>query len=84
VAVNQEELAICRHRGHDFRAVNGPMWRRCKWCGTWVRTVTTVEEREDDPPEDEQDPGHVLTQKIDEIRAARLDRPEQEEPADRR
>lgn len=28
-------------------------WSRCKWCGTWLRVIEIVEEREDDPPEAE-------------------------------
>jgi hypothetical protein len=31
-------------------------WERCKWCGLWLRRVVTVEEREDEPPKDEQSP----------------------------
>lgn len=31
------------------------MWRRCRMCKTWARELTKVEEREDDPPQDEMD-----------------------------
>jgi hypothetical protein len=54
--VNQEELAICRRRGHVFegklRPDNG--FYQCEKCRIWVRDVITREEREDDPPEEEQ------------------------------
>jgi hypothetical protein len=29
-------------------------WAQCKWCGTWLREVRTIEEREDAPPKKEQ------------------------------
>lgn len=50
--INAEELAICKRRGHNSQgAAYG--WAQCKWCGTWLREVTTLEEREDEPPENE-------------------------------
>jgi hypothetical protein len=55
--VNQEELAVCRRRGHAaerFEMKKG--WIRCKWCGMWLREVAKIEEREDTPPESEQSP----------------------------
>jgi hypothetical protein len=52
--VNSEELAICRKRGHYGRAL-GRGWSQCHWCGMWVREVCTIEEREEEPPEDELD-----------------------------
>jgi hypothetical protein len=52
--VNPDELAICRRRGHDAPAFGGS-WTKCKWCGTWLREIRKIEEREDDPPEHEQD-----------------------------
>ena len=52
--VNSEELAICKRRGHSTSILEPDKWSRCEWCGLWLRTVSTVEEREDDPPEDEQ------------------------------
>ena len=64
MAVNQEELAICRRRGHDFRAVNGPQWARCRWCGAWVRTVSRVEECDEQPPDSERDPTDVLEDRM--------------------
>jgi hypothetical protein len=63
--VDQKELEICRRRGHEFRALSGPLWSRCKWCGIWVRTVTTTEEREDDPPDKERDPFYALVERVD-------------------
>ena len=53
--VNRKELAICKRRGHDS-VLLGDQWQRCKWCGMWLRSVTTIEEREDEPPKDEQSP----------------------------
>ena len=55
--VNPEELAICRRRGHDAPpAIFSEGWIQCKWCGMWLRQVRTTEEREDEPPKDEQMP----------------------------
>jgi hypothetical protein len=51
--INAGELAICKRRGHSDRAHEG--WTQCKWCGTWLREIRTVEERADDPPADELD-----------------------------
>lgn len=50
--VNQEELAICRRRGRHAIFL-GSGWVQCKWCGMWLRGLTTIEEREDEPPEEE-------------------------------
>jgi hypothetical protein len=50
-----DELAICKRRGHEAPH-GGPYWSQCKWCGTWVRSITTFQEREDEPPEAEQYP----------------------------
>jgi hypothetical protein len=47
--VDQTELEICRRRGHSGAQLLG--WTQCAWCGTWLREVTTTEEREDDPVE---------------------------------
>ena len=55
--VNREELAVCERRGHAadrFEMKKG--WMQCKWCGTWLREVVKIEEREDTPPESEQSP----------------------------
>ncbi len=55
--INRGELAICKRRGHDVVLIGiGQRWKQCKWCGIWLREVRTIEEREDDPPNDEQDP----------------------------
>ena len=53
--INPEELAICQKRGHDV-ALPESGWVKCKFCGMWVREVRRIEEREDDPPEDEKTP----------------------------
>lgn len=58
--INQEELAICKRRGHDQLSIDHDKWRRCSYCGIWQRTVTIVETREDDPPESEQSPFEKL------------------------
>ena len=56
---NAEEAAICKRRGHKSSGVgimgNGK-WGKCEYCGTWAREVTTLEEREDEPPAEEQHP----------------------------
>jgi hypothetical protein len=55
--INAEELAICKKRGHDTRfSLASEQWDQCKWCGTWLRKVSTIEEREDEPPDSEQSP----------------------------
>jgi hypothetical protein len=54
MTINPEELAICKRRGHDPLG-DREKWKRCKYCGMWTRTVSVREEREDEPPEDEQD-----------------------------
>ena len=52
--INQEEAAICKRRGHDASLGLKFGWTKCKWCGTWLREVCTIEEREDTPPADQQ------------------------------
>jgi hypothetical protein len=54
--INQAELVICRRRGHSVDVSFRAGWVQCKWCRLWLREVCTVEEREDMPPEDEQNP----------------------------
>ncbi len=53
--INAEELAICKRRGHEASLFSYG-WSPCKWCGLWLREVRAIEEREDEPPEDEQAP----------------------------
>ena len=56
MAINLEELAICRRRGHpDQGLLLRDGWVQCKECGMWIRMVRTIEEREDEPPHEEQD-----------------------------
>jgi hypothetical protein len=50
--VNQEELAICRRRGHDATFL-GDGWIQCKWCGMWLRQRKLLDEQEDEPPQSE-------------------------------
>ena len=45
------ELAICRRRGHSTNV--GKRWSNCSCCGYWLRENLTLEEREDEPPNDE-------------------------------
>jgi hypothetical protein len=45
------ELAICRRRGHS--TIVGKGWSNCSYCGFWLRENLTLEEREDEPPNDE-------------------------------
>jgi hypothetical protein len=55
--INPDELAICKRRGHEEGvALLSGGWKQCKWCGMWLREVRTIEEREDEPPKDEQNP----------------------------
>jgi hypothetical protein len=56
--INPEELAICKRRGHkaDGLSLHTSRWSQCQWCGMWLREVRTIEEREDDPPKEEQSP----------------------------
>jgi hypothetical protein len=60
--INREELAICKRRGHD-PVCRQTRWMQCMFCGVWLREVRTIEEREDTPPESEQDPfNHIRIQ----------------------
>jgi hypothetical protein len=43
-----EERAICMRRGHDVLA-SQMGWAPCSHCGTWVRELESIEEREDKP-----------------------------------
>lgn len=63
--INAEELAICRRRGHDTEVGLRNGWALCKWCGIWRRSIETVEEREDMPPEHEQNPLPGLRKKLE-------------------
>lgn len=59
--INPEELAICRRRGHDQKPRLGEGWIQCKLCGMWLRAAF-IEEREDEPPENEQSPiGRIIS-----------------------
>jgi hypothetical protein len=68
--VNQEELAICRRRGHVLGVVPRPGegYEQCEKCGTWIRDVLTREEREDEPPEAEWTSGRRLDKRIAELK----------------
>jgi hypothetical protein len=58
--IKRKELAICRQRGHSS-VRDG--WTQCKWCGIWLREVRKIEERENEPPEEELD-GAVLCKRL--------------------
>ena len=52
--VNQDELAICRKRGHKA-IVRESGWVPCEYCGMWLKEERRILEREDEPPEAELD-----------------------------
>jgi hypothetical protein len=60
---NQEELAICRRRGHNTDCSLKKGWAQCTWCGIWLRQIETTEEREDTPPVNEQNELMALRKK---------------------
>jgi hypothetical protein len=62
-AINHEELAICRRRGHVTPFSLKAGWLQCEKCGMWLRDVVTREEREDEPPENERNPVLMLRPK---------------------
>ncbi|HUQ93113.1 MAG TPA: hypothetical protein VM120_15635 [Bryobacteraceae bacterium] len=51
--IHEEELAVCRRRGHEAGAVFAEWWVRCKPCGTWLRKVNTLQQRDETPPQSE-------------------------------
>jgi hypothetical protein len=59
------ELAICRRRGHSTWI--GKSWSNCSYCGFWLRENLTLEEREDEPPNDEMSIGTQSERALDEI-----------------
>jgi hypothetical protein len=69
--INRKELAICKRRGHAGIVYEG--WSQCKWCGTWLREVRKIEEREDEPPEKEIDFRIRVDRDLDQA-MSRLDR----------
>jgi hypothetical protein len=65
--INQEELAICRRRGHNTPVLRHAYgWVQCEQCGMWLREVTTLEEREDDPPAAEISTFHKMSRTVKE------------------
>jgi hypothetical protein len=48
--INQEELAVCRKRGHDTALLGTYSWEQCIACGMWLRYVESLEESTDAPP----------------------------------
>ena len=58
--INEDELAVCKRRGHDVFWGLHEGWVQCKWCGVWLREIRTMEEREDEPPEDEKSPAQRM------------------------
>jgi hypothetical protein len=47
--IDSEELAICRRRGHRLETSGSQGWTPCQQCGTWVRAIPQIEERETEP-----------------------------------
>ena len=66
--VKPRELAICKRRGHAGVSLDGG-WRQCKWCGMWLRTVTTIEEREDAPPAKERSVFEAIENRVKTVEA---------------
>lgn len=66
--IDQDELAICRRRGHTTR-ISDQGWLQCDACGMWVRERRIVEEREDEPPGEELDPSLQSKRHLDAIKA---------------
>jgi hypothetical protein len=65
--INQEELAICGRRGHVISIID-ERWSKCKACGMWVRETTTIEERQDNPPENELEPMFAILTRLNKVR----------------
>ncbi len=71
--INRKELAICKRRGHDPHGYR-EKWERCKHCGMWTRTVSVKEEREDEPPNNEQDPMYEIGRQLGELERSAIAR----------
>lgn len=81
--VNQEELAICKRRGHSVNLrllTSEGGWNQCEWCGLWLREVRTVEEREDDPPEPERAQWQSLLRKQERTMRKLKEKPDEPTP----
>jgi hypothetical protein len=52
--IDKAEHEICKRRGHELGLMTKDKWSQCKWCHVWVRETTVHQERDDEPPEDEQ------------------------------
>jgi len=70
--VDPDELAICRRRKHNLGAARSRSggWAQCRSCGTWVRDLRRIDEREDEPPEEELHP--IVTADRDIAEAERI------------
>jgi len=66
--INRKELAICKRRGHDGPGFSDGLMQ-CKWCGIWRRRV--IEEREDQPSEEEMSIGVRTDRAIDRVKRER-------------
>jgi hypothetical protein len=69
--INRRELAICKRRGHEGFPSEG--WKQCKWCKTWLREVRKIEEREDEPPEEDLDPLVKSQRRMNQINSSLVD-----------
>jgi hypothetical protein len=47
--IDPGERAICSRRGHSRTGSGSEGFEPCAACGTWLREVRTIEEREDEP-----------------------------------
>jgi hypothetical protein len=66
--VNAKERAICKRRGHELEGGWDADWSQCRWCGMWVREVTTIEERASAPPMAERSVLSRLRSKLPEVK----------------
>src|ERR1700722_14502687 len=57
---NPEEAEICKRRGHS-EYPDEKRGSECNFCGTFYREVRSVEERDEEPPIDEQYPRLKIT-----------------------
>jgi hypothetical protein len=77
-SVSRKELALCKRRGHEPHLSDKR--QQCPWCGIWLRTVTTIEEREDEPPEEEQEPTFHLLRMLNNVNAVLTGKRPEETP----
>ena len=69
--IDGKELAVCKRRGHAGVICEG--WTECKWCKNWVREVRRLEEREDEPAEEEMDISLRTDRKLEKMKRDQKD-----------